>query len=57
MKRVDLEKRLRKLGWYFERHGANHDVWSNGTREIPVPRHNEINEYTAKAILKDAEGK
>ena len=29
-----------------------HDVWSDGEREIVVPRHNEINEYTAKAILK-----
>ena len=56
MKRRDLEKRLRFLGWRLVRHGARHDVWSDGEREIVVPRHNEINEYTAKAILKEAGG-
>lgn len=57
MKRLDLEKRLRKIGWHFERHGSRHDVWSNGEREIPIPRHIAINEYTAKAILKEAGSK
>jgi len=56
MKRRDLEKKLRSMGWILIRHGGRHDVWSDGNREIAVPRHNEINEYTAKAILKDAEG-
>lgn len=56
MKRRDLEKRLCSLGWRLVRHGARHDLWSDGEREIVVPRHNEINEYTAKAILKEARG-
>jgi predicted RNA binding protein YcfA (HicA-like mRNA interferase family) len=56
MKRRDLEKRLRELGWRPARRGRRHDVWTNGEREIAVPRHNEINEYTAQAILKEAEG-
>ncbi|PWB79978.1 MAG: toxin-antitoxin system, toxin component, HicA family protein [Candidatus Methylomirabilota bacterium] len=56
MKRRDLEKRLRALGWNLVRHGARHDVWSDGEQEIAIPRHNEINEYTAKAILKEAGG-
>ena len=56
MKRRDLEKRLLALGWRLVRHGARHDVWSDGEREIAVPRHNEINEYTAKAILREAGG-
>jgi mRNA interferase HicA len=56
MKRRDLEKRLCSLGWLLVRDGARHDVWSNGEREIVIPRHNEINEYTAKAILKEAGG-
>jgi predicted RNA binding protein YcfA (HicA-like mRNA interferase family) len=56
MKRRDLEKRLRVAGWRLVRHGARHDVWSNGEREIAVPRHNELNDYTAKAILREAEG-
>ncbi len=56
MKRTDLEKLLTKLGWVLNRHGAKHDVWSNGERKIAVPRHSEINEYTAQSILKDAKG-
>jgi mRNA interferase HicA len=56
MKRRDLEKRLARLGWRFARHGARHDVWTKGEREIPIPRHNEINEYTATGILKRAKG-
>jgi mRNA interferase HicA len=56
MKRRDLEKKLRSLGWLLARHGGRHDVWSNGERDLVVPRHNEINEYTAKAILKEAGG-
>jgi len=31
-------------------------VWTNGEQEIAVPRHNEMNEYAAKGILKEAEG-
>jgi hypothetical protein len=39
------------------RHGKRHDVWMLGEREIAVPRHTDINEYTARAILKEAGGK
>jgi len=56
VKRQELEKRLQKLGWNLIRHGRRHDIWTNGEYEIAVPRHNEINEYTAKAILKEAKG-
>ena len=54
MKRRDLEKGLQELGWYFERHGGSHDLRSNGNESEPLPRHNEINEYLAKKILKKA---
>jgi hypothetical protein len=47
---------LRALGWHLVRRGAHHDVWSDGEREIAVQRQNEINEYTAKAILREAGG-
>jgi len=56
VKRRELEKKLQKLGWKLDRHGGKHDIWTNGEYEIAVPRHNEINEYTAKAILKEAKG-
>jgi hypothetical protein len=47
---------MRSLGWRIVRLGARHDVWSDGVREIAVPRHHEINEYTARAILRQAIG-
>jgi len=56
MKRRDLERKLRELGWRLARNGARHDVWARGEREIAVPRHAEINEYTARAILAEAQG-
>jgi predicted RNA binding protein YcfA (HicA-like mRNA interferase family) len=56
MKRRELEKKLLKLGWKLVRHGSKHDIWTNGEYEVVVPRHVEINEYTAKGILKEAKG-
>jgi mRNA interferase HicA len=57
MKRRELEQRLEQLGWHLSRHGGRHDVWCRDERELAVPRHREINEYTARAILKEAGGR
>lgn len=54
MKKRDLEKKLKSYNWYFARHGGNHDIWTNGVQEEPVPRHREINEIVARKILKKA---
>ena len=43
--------------WRFLRHGAKHDVWTDGERQEPVPRHTEINEKLARAILRRASRK
>ena len=54
MKRRDLIQRLNDEGCILVRHGANHDLYRNvitGKAEA-VPRHAEINEFTAKAIIK-----
>ncbi len=56
MKRRELEGHLRALGWSLIRRGRRHDVWARGEHEVAVPRHVEINEYTASAILRTAEG-
>jgi len=57
VKRKELERRLRRLGWTFRRHGGKHDVWtsSDGSFEECVPRHVEINEKLAQVILRRAE--
>ena len=52
MKRRDLENRLTEHGWWFLRHGGEHDVWTDGEREEAIPRHREINERLARAILR-----
>ena len=49
-----IEKSLKKLGWWFLRHGGKHDIWTNGERQEPIPRHVEINERLACSIIKKA---
>ena len=52
MKRRDLIKKLEKIGFEFVRHGGKHDVYRRGKDLEEIPRHNEINERLAKAILR-----
>ena len=52
MKQRDLIKKLEGIGFCFVRHGGNHDIYTRGNDEEKIPRHREINEKLAKAILK-----
>lgn len=52
MKRIDLIKLLKKNGWELKRNGSNHDIYHNGKETEPIPRHKEIDEELAKAIIK-----
>lgn len=52
MKKTHLEKQLKKYGWWKYAEGANHEKWTNGALKTTVPRHREINELTAKGIIK-----
>ena len=52
MKRKDLIDLLERNGWSFKRDGANHDVYEKGGVMEVVPRHREISENLAKAIIK-----
>ena len=52
MKKRDLEKLLKKNGWYLLRSGGNHDIYTNGIETEPIPRHNEVNEKLAQAIIR-----
>ncbi|NLK52953.1 MAG: addiction module toxin, HicA family [Syntrophomonadaceae bacterium] len=54
MKRRDLIKKLIDNGWWEDRKGAKHDIYTNGKQSEPIPRHREINEITATEILKRA---
>lgn len=52
MKRRQLIKLLEREGFVFERHGSGHDIYRRGSDEEVIPRHREINERLAKAILR-----
>lgn len=52
MKQRDLIKKLESAGFEFARHGSNHDVYMRGNDKEEIPRHREINERLAKAILR-----
>lgn len=52
MKQRDLIKKLEGVGFTFERHGSRHDVYSRGSEKEEIPRHKEIDERLAKAILR-----
>mgnify|MGYP002555920133 CR=1 FL=1 len=52
MKRRDLIKLLEKNGWWLLRNGASHDIYTNGTRSEPIPRHTEIKEQLSKSIIR-----
>ena len=50
MKKQELEKVLRQLGWRFLRHRSRHDVWTDGQRQEAIPRYTEINDKLARAF-------
>lgn len=52
MKRRDLIKRLEAAGFVFKEPGGNHDTYKRGTDTEQIPRHKEINEITARNILR-----
>jgi len=54
MKRNKLLEKAKEFGAVFIRHGKKHDIYENPrTHEYTqIPRHPDINEYTAKDILK-----
>jgi mRNA interferase HicA len=61
MKRKDVMKRLREIAKekavaLTTEEGGNHTlVLFDGVKVTTVPRHNEVNELTAKGLLKAAE--
>ena len=46
------DKKLEDAGFRFKEHGGNHDTYKRGNDTEQIPRHTEINEITAKRILK-----
>lgn len=55
MKRRDLIKLFENNGWWFKRDGGRHDIYTNGEKSEPIPRHKEINEKLANSLIKKHE--
>ena len=55
MKRRDLVKKLEAAGYKVDRVDGDHTIYEiDGGRALQVPRHREINENTARSILRAA---
>ena len=54
MKRVVLLRRLADEACVLDRSDGPHDVYRNTItgKRAPVPRHREINEFTARAVIR-----
>ena len=52
MNRADLIKLLEKNNFILVREGGSHTVYERNGKIEMVPRHREINELLAKAIIK-----
>ena len=54
VKRRDLIKYLEENGFYLQREGRRHSVYTDNDRTIPVKRHREIDRITANELCKQA---
>ena len=52
VKQKELVRKLLKAGFEFYDHGSSHDRYKKGDVIETIPRHREVNERLANAILK-----
>ena len=52
MKRRELIALLEKNGWELKRSDGKHDVYAKGADREAIPRHREVAESLAKAIIR-----
>jgi len=52
MKRKDLINKLKRNGWWLDRHGSKHDIYTNGSASESISRQTEIEEKLAHKIIK-----
>jgi len=55
VKRRDLIRYFEKQGFRLLREGANHSIYTNGKKVIPVKRHKQLDRITANELCKQAE--
>jgi predicted RNA binding protein YcfA (HicA-like mRNA interferase family) len=54
VKRRDLIQFLEENGFRLLREGANHSIYTNGVKTIPVKRHRTLDRITANELCKQA---
>jgi mRNA interferase HicA len=54
VKRNDLVRYLEKRGFYLLREGANHSIYTDGTKVVPIKRHRQFDRITANELCKQA---
>jgi predicted RNA binding protein YcfA (HicA-like mRNA interferase family) len=54
VKRIDLVRYFEEKGFYLLREGANHSIYTNGTKVIPVKRPRQFDRITANELRKQA---
>lgn len=52
LKQRELIKKFTDAGFKFERHGGEHDIYKRGKDEEQIPRHREIKESLARALIR-----
>jgi hypothetical protein len=61
VKRADLIRELRRradrrgVPFVLLRHGGRHDVFRFGSERIEIPRHREVREMLARAIIRSCD--
>ena len=54
MSRRDLVKYLQSNGFRLLREGANHSIYTDGQKVIPIKRHRQFDRITANELCKQA---
>lgn len=54
VKRLDLVHYFATTGFYLLREGANHSIYTDGVKVIPVKRHKQFDRITANELCKQA---
>jgi mRNA interferase HicA len=54
VKRLDLIRLFEKNGFTLLREGANHSIFTNGKKVVPIKRHRQLDRITANELCKQA---
>lgn len=45
---------LMRAGFWISKSGSKHTGMANGVRKVTIPRHNRLNPFTLRSIIRDA---